>query len=668
MSGRRLQKASTAALALVVSLGGLVALTPEAEARPRFTVTTVARGLNIAWDITWVGDLMLFDQRAGAIFSKRGSAAPRRVDIPLPAINARGEGGLLGMVADPAAVSNRRFYTCQSVKPSASAGADVRVMRWRLTSDAKAVADRDKNGRSTLITGIPTGSGRHNGCRLRFGPDGKLYVGTGDAAVGVNPQRKQSLGGKILRVNADGTIPTDNPFYRSGGNARYVWNFGHRNLQGLAFRPGTGELWSAEHGTGRDDEINRNLKGANYGWDPVPGYDESTPMTDLAKFPQAVRAIWSSGSPTVATSGLTFLTGAAWGRWEGSLAVARLAGQGIQMTHLDPTGREVNTAVIPETTAYKRIRTVQTGPDGSLYFTTSNGGNADVIAKITPTAVPPKVPAGKNVSSEGVSAARTGGDLYAFIRTSGDQIQFKRSTDDGRTWPATWRNAGVTSTTAPAVASSGAGWVDLLVRGSNGRLTHVRFVNGVKAGSTYLGGDVTTGTISSVGDGTLDVFGVGRNGVVYRLHFGTSWPAHWERLSGIQVSSRVGAAADPKTKQTVITARGLAGETFVRTMTPGSSGTRWAKTSGQIWSARALGDVFPGRSRIAVSRTSDGYARLSRDAMTMALEVPVTGDADVVTRPDGTWVLFARSPAGSLTFYDARSGQYRPRSLGGTVR
>ena len=106
-------------------------------------------------------------------------------------------------------------------------------------------------------TGCRSARGRHSGCRLRFGTDGKLYVGTGDAAQSTNPQNKQSLGGKVLRVNSDGTIPTDNPFYGEGGNARYVWNYGHRNVQGLALRPGTDELWTAEHGTDRDDEINQ---------------------------------------------------------------------------------------------------------------------------------------------------------------------------------------------------------------------------------------------------------------------------------------------------------------------------------------------------------------------------------------------------------------------------
>ncbi|MBA3528771.1 MAG: PQQ-dependent sugar dehydrogenase, partial [Propionibacteriaceae bacterium] len=246
-----------------------------------------------------------------------------------------------------------------------------------------------------------------------------------------------SLGGKVLRVNGYGSIPTDNPFYSSGGNARYIWTYGHRNVQGLALRPGTSQMWAVEQGTSRDDEVNLIAKGANYGWDPVPGYDESTPMTDLAKFPNAVRAKWSSGYPTLATSGGTFLSGPAWGRWQGALAVAALKAQGIRLLFLDPAGSVARVETLTAANGFGRIRTVQQGPDGALYFTTSNG-SSDVIAKITPTAVAPVLTPGQNVSNVGVSAARTGSDLYAFVRSTGDHIYYKRSADDGRRWDTSW--------------------------------------------------------------------------------------------------------------------------------------------------------------------------------------------------------------------------------------
>ncbi|MGL5928464.1 MAG: PQQ-dependent sugar dehydrogenase, partial [Dermatophilaceae bacterium] len=164
-----------------------------AVAAPSVDVTTVVSGLSIPWDLTWVGDLLLYDLRAGEVWSKRGANAPQRVAISgLPTIFAQSEGGLLGMVADPAAATNRRFYTCQSVRDSGGEPLDVRVLRWRMTSDTTAVSDG-----SPVVTGLPLTSGRHSGCRLRFGSDGRLYVATGDAAVGTTPQSLGSLGGKV---------------------------------------------------------------------------------------------------------------------------------------------------------------------------------------------------------------------------------------------------------------------------------------------------------------------------------------------------------------------------------------------------------------------------------------------------------------------------------------
>lgn len=361
-------------IALMTPIG--VAVPTTATAAPTTSVQQVVTGLQIPWDVTWVGQLMLFNERAGTLWSKRPGGEPRRVSLPLPPIFNHGEGGLLGMVADPAATSNANFYTCMSVADQSGAASDVQVWKWRLTSDTTAVKVQ------TLIKGIPIEYGRHNGCRLVFRSSRYLYVGTGDAAAGETPQKLSSLGGKILRVRNDGYIPRSNPFYKKGGNARYVWNYGHRNVQGLAKRPGVSELWSVEHGPDRDDEINLVRPGGNYGWNPVPGYNESVPMTDLKRYPKAIAAKWKSGRPTVATSGATFLSGSKWGSWNGALAVAMLTGQGIMLFKVDSKKR---LTLLPEiANNYGRIRTVTQGPDGALYFTTSNGTN-DSIYRIVPS-------------------------------------------------------------------------------------------------------------------------------------------------------------------------------------------------------------------------------------------------------------------------------------------
>ena len=223
----------TALVALVsaaVAVGSSLAPSTAQAAAPRLTITPVVEDLSLPWDVTWVGSLLLFDQRAGGVWSKRGSAKPRPVSLPLPKIFAQGESGMLGMVADPKASTNRYFYTCMAVATSNGSAKDVEVWKWRLTSDTTATKVK------VLVSGIPLTSGRHSGCRLRFRSATMLYIGTGDAAVGTNPQNLKSLGGKVLRIRSDGSIPRTNPFYAKGGNARYVWTYGHRNVQGLTFR------------------------------------------------------------------------------------------------------------------------------------------------------------------------------------------------------------------------------------------------------------------------------------------------------------------------------------------------------------------------------------------------------------------------------------------------
>jgi glucose/arabinose dehydrogenase len=228
-----------------------------------------------------------------------------------------------------------------------------------------------------LVTGIPSTATNHNGCRLRFGVDGFLWVGTGDSATGTNPQNDNSLGGKVLRIDKNtGAAAPGNP----GGSL--VYNKGHRNVQGLAVRPGSGRMFEIEHGPDVDDEVNVMVAGANYGWDPVPGYNQGVPMTDLQKFPQAVPAVWSSGSSTIATSGAAFLTGAQWGAWDGALAVACLKGSQLRVMFFDANDRL--TSQTTALTNYGRLRSPVQGPDGNLYVTTSNGNGSDVIVKVTP--------------------------------------------------------------------------------------------------------------------------------------------------------------------------------------------------------------------------------------------------------------------------------------------
>jgi glucose/arabinose dehydrogenase len=655
---------------VALGLGPALALAgspaPRASAAPTVSVTTVVGGLSFPWDLTWVGDLLMYDLRGGQVWSKREGAAPRRVAITgFPPVFAQSEGGLLGLVADPAATTNRRFYTCQSVATSTGAALDVRVLRWRLTSDTTAVSDG-----APVVTGIPLSSGRHSGCRLRFGTDGYLYVGTGDAAVGTNPQNLASLGGKVLRVGWDGSIPADNPFVARGGNDRYVYTYGHRNVQGLALRPGTSELWTAEHGTDRDDEVNVVVRGANYGWDPVPGYDESTPMTDLAKFPSARTAMWSSGYPTVATSGAAFLTDRRWGAWRGALAVARLKGQGVTLMRMNPTpgpSRVVATTDLPQAQGLGRIRTLAQGPDGALWLTTSNGTN-DRIVRIAPTATTPSLVVGHLVSPTGVTLVRTGTAVSVFVRSTSDVVRVRRSADDGATWAA-WASTGVTSTDAPSVASSVAGRENLVTRTASGSVVHTYFQNGVRRGSTDLGGRVVAQHAASLGDGTLDVFAVAPNGAGYRQHWGGGRWSGWVSTGG-HFTSGLSVSADPARGRLVVSGRGGDGLTWEREFTPSGPVGQWTARSDGLsaWSDRALADAWPGRARLSVGVASDRRVVVQRGALVVAMTPQWTSAGDIASRPDGSFLMVGRGGDGAVWVTSGGPTSYATRSLGGLAR
>ena len=365
----------------LATAGLVTAVTPTtAYAAPTLTVSEVEQALTIPWDITWVGSTMLFNERPGRIWSKVGNGTRQRVTLALPRIYATGEAGLMGMVADPGAASNKYFYTCMAVAHSDGSRKDVEVWKWKLDSPTRATKVK------ALITGIPLNtSGQHSGCRMRFRSADSLYIGTGDAAMGSAPQSLSSLGGKVLRIRSDGYIYKSNPFYSRGGNARYVYSYGHRNIQGVMFWPKKSEIWTAEHGPRVDDEVNRIFLGDNYGWDPRPGtYNQSVPMTDRKRYPDAHGPKWRSGNPTVATSGGVFLSGSQWENWNGWLAVAMLKGSGIKLFSVASDTRISAQQDLFKNT-YGRIRTVQQGPDGALYFLTSNGSGDDKIYRVTPS-------------------------------------------------------------------------------------------------------------------------------------------------------------------------------------------------------------------------------------------------------------------------------------------
>ncbi|CAN5885137.1 PQQ-dependent sugar dehydrogenase [soil metagenome] len=355
-----------------------VATTGLASCRvaPETLSTSVVVG-NLAqpWDLgfTPAGGIV-FTEKVGRVRVRTSRGELRTLAAPGDVV-VRSEGGMMGLAMDPNFSANRRLYVC--FQSNAGGGTDVRVVRYRLNQAGTGLHDR-----ADIVTGIPAGSGRHTGCRPRFGPDGNLWIGTGDAATGSVPQAPKSLGGKVLRVDTNGrAVPGNAP---APFDPR-IYTYGHRNVQGLAFSPG-GQAYAIEHGPAVDDEVNRLVAGGNYGWDPRPlgggsAYDESRPMTDTQRHPNARAAVWRSGSSTIAPSGATFLTGNQWSGWDGVLAMAVLKGRQVRVLGLDGSGSSV-TQEWTEITDRGRLRSAVQGPDGNLYLATD--ANPGAILRVTP--------------------------------------------------------------------------------------------------------------------------------------------------------------------------------------------------------------------------------------------------------------------------------------------
>lgn len=348
------------------------AQTPKGVIVPALLTSVVADGLSNPWDTAFLGDgTMLFTERSGTIKARASDGTVRLLLRP-DDVRPGGEGGMMGLAVDADFAANRYVYACFN-----TTNGDVRVARWRVSQDIAALEQR-----TDIVTGLPANpSGRHSGCKPVMDNSGVLWIGTGDAAAGTNPQDPQSLGGKILRVDRDGRGAAGNLDAPFDGR---VYSYGHRNVQGLALLQdprGGVSGYSAEQGTDRDDEVNE-LKPGNFGWDPVPGYDETVPMTDTERYPTAISPIWSSGTSTIATSGITVLRGKQWGAWEGALALGALKGRQVRILRMSDDGKVLDQSA--QLTGFGRIRSVNQGPDGSLYFTTDNGGGQDKIIKVTP--------------------------------------------------------------------------------------------------------------------------------------------------------------------------------------------------------------------------------------------------------------------------------------------
>lgn len=413
-------------LAVIPCALAACATPPAVSTAPTLTHANVLTKLDSPWDMAFLSNNTMFftekclglsvRQANGTVVKLLGMKDAKGYGMTANDLFCEGQAGMAGVAADPNFATNRYLYVYST--SSLTAPGTNRVMRLQLNDTMTAVTNR-----TDIVTDIPYkprasdhpfgGPGAHNGGRVRFSPgDGYLYVTTGDTHNGVVPQSPTLIGGKVLRIDRDGKAAPGNGA-PAGFDAR-IYTYGHRNPQGITFRPGTNQPYTAENGPWHSDEVTALVPGGNAGWDPRPnvggrgacpdnycGYspnqmgamdpkDRSAfmPMTDTRTYPNAMRPAWNNDGLSQGMFGATFLAGPQWKGWNGKMIVG-LAGIGI---HGTPVGNRMDvldiaadglsakrtTVNLPMPAA--RFRSLVQGPDGNLYVATDEGA----ISRLSP--------------------------------------------------------------------------------------------------------------------------------------------------------------------------------------------------------------------------------------------------------------------------------------------
>lgn len=363
-----------------LALVACTAETPLATPSIALDVTVVQEGLSIPWDIAFAPDGRMFvSERAGRIrvYASGEPRAELLQTIEVPDVRAVGESGVMGMDVDAEFDEFPFLYVCAS----RDLDGDGEGSPWRNELLRFQVTDTDVTFEGTVFDSTIRANRQHNGCAVEADADGHIWMTTGDGleARAGWPQL-DNLNGKVLRVNRDGTAPEDNPTLF--GRVGLPYTIGHRNPQGIALDPAGGPPYTAEHGPTVDDEVNRIVVGANYGWPCYTGEDafpediggHEALEIDCGPPSDFLPPAWATGDATIATSGLAFLDGDAWGAWDGNIVVAALKEQELRrfLVSDDETLEPVETLLNEE---FGRLRAAVLGPDGALYLTTSNSGN-----------------------------------------------------------------------------------------------------------------------------------------------------------------------------------------------------------------------------------------------------------------------------------------------------
>jgi glucose/arabinose dehydrogenase len=332
-------------------------------------VDTIAEGLNHPWGIAFLsGDRMLVTERAGHMRVVHADGSKGEPIAGLPEIKVNGQGGLLDVVLSPDYENDGLVYFSYSEPETpGSETTSTAVARAHLDLEANELHDVE-----VIFTQQPKAAGgRHYGGRMTFSDDGNyLFIGLGDR--GHSAEDAQDLSkhtGKLIRIHADGSVPSDNPYVNNEEALDEIWSYGHRNIQGMDIQPGTGELWAVEHGPQGGDEVNQPEAGKNYGW-PVITYGEQYGGGKIGEGFEKEgmeSPVWH-WTPSIAVSGMRFYEGDQFPEWQGDILATALRGEHVARLEID--GDHVIHQEVMEFD--QRIREIFIGPDANIYLLTDH--------------------------------------------------------------------------------------------------------------------------------------------------------------------------------------------------------------------------------------------------------------------------------------------------------